>query len=190
MNHINTLKDLGRGRKCLIVGGGQSLNGFDWFSIPKDTYIICTNNHEIDYADMIIYYDKDMKEYYTNNNIKPFQLLLSFRHKKTLDYTCSNTTHYYTYDDMVFGDSGYHALQFADKIFNFKEIYLIGFDYTIKGGSYHHDEDISDPKKLERFKTWSIGRVLKQYTDTKWKNKIYNCNKYSAIDIFNYKLPH
>ena len=92
-----------------------------------------------------------------------------------------------TYNDMVFGDTGFHSLQFADKIFNFSEIYLAGFDYYVCEKTYHHNESVSDEDKMNRFKNWSIGKVLCKYKEVEWSNKIYNLNKKSSIDIFPYK---
>jgi hypothetical protein len=187
---IKSLRGLGRGRKCLIIGGGVSLSELEFSLLPSDIYIISINNHCYKMADMIIYYDKDMREFHLENEPKPFQLLLGFRHSTKLDHTSKNCTHYYSYENMIFGDSGFHALQFADSIFNFKEIYLAGYDYYTTGRTYHHNEDVSDPDKMYRFNTWSIGKVLDKYSDIEWKNKIYNCNKLSKLTEFNYKLPY
>lgn len=190
MKNILSLKDLGRGRDCIIIGGGHSLVSIIWELLPKDIYIIATNTHYYKLADMIIYYDKDINQFYTENEPKPYQLLLGFRHSTKLDNTNKNCTHYYNYGNMVFGDSGYHALQFADQLFNFNNIYLAGYDYTTRGESYHHNEDKSDPEKMKRFKTWSIGKVLDKYNDIPWKNNIYNCNKDSELKTFKFKLPY
>jgi len=190
---LSTLRDLGRGRTCLIIGGGHSVNKIDFDKIPKDVYIISTNNHKYKMADMIVYYDKDMNEYFRNKILKPNQLLVGFQHSKKLNHTTDNCTHFYTYQDMIFGDTGYHCLQFADKIFRFDKIYLTGFDYTVSGDSYHYDEDVSDKKKLKTFKKWSIGKVLLRYNDVTWTNEIYNCNKVARktdFDYFGYDLPY
>ena len=190
MNHINKLKDIGRDRSCLIIGGGHSVNDIDWSRIPDSMYIIGINGHYSYMADMIIYYDKDMQEYYRTRKLKPNQLLIGFKHRNSLDHTNDNCTHYYSYDDMVFGDSGFHALQFADGIFNFKDIYLTGFDYSTEGNSYHYNETESDPIKLDRFKKWSVGKVLAKYGDISWLHSVYNCNKKSKLEIFNFSLPY
>ena len=91
---------------------------------------------------------------------------------------------------MVFGDTGFHALQFADRIFNFSEIYIVGLDYMTHGNSYHFDEEESDPEKVKKFKEWSIDVVLDRYNDIQWRNNIYNCNKKSKLSLFPYGLPY
>ena len=39
MNHISDLKDIGKGKKCLIVGGGESLNKFEWDKLENIKYL-------------------------------------------------------------------------------------------------------------------------------------------------------
>ncbi len=189
MKHISELLDIGIGKRCLIVGGGDSLNRFEWDKL-NDVYVICLNNHISQMADMIIYYDTEMTTYFNKHVISDETILIGFRHRDSLDHTVERCNYYYTYEDMTFGDSGFHSLQFADKIFNFGTIYLVGYDYETKGKSYHYNEDVSDQKKLERFKTWNIGKVLPRYTEMKWNNKIFNCNEKSKLGLFNYGLPY
>lgn len=190
MKSVQTLKDIGRNRDCIIIGGGNSLNYLDLEKLPDDMYIISINNHYPELSDMIIYYDKDMQLELSKRILKPNQLLLGFKHSTKLDHTNVNCTHYYDYKDMIFGDSGFHAVQFADLIFNFKNIYLAGYDYQIKGSSYHHNEIESDHIKLARFQKWSIGKVLSKYKLMTWKNNIYNCYADSSLKVFKHKLPY
>ena len=138
---------------------------------------------------MILYYDKTMQDYFKKHKVSDRTLLLGFKHN-TIDYTCEQCTHYYTYDDMEFGDTGYHALQFADRIFNFKQIYLIGYDYKVNVKSYHYDEERSDEKKLNDFKKWNIKEVVPKYEKMTFRNKIYNCDKNSDLKMFKYKKPY
>jgi hypothetical protein len=143
-------------------------------------------------ADVIVYYDKDIRDYFEKHDISDETMLIGFRKEKghKLDYTCSKCTHYYHYQDMIFGDTGFHAVQFADRIFNFDQIYLIGLDYATNGKSYHHDEDESDPEALSKFQRWSVDIVLGRYKNIQWKHKIYNCSKESALEMFEYGLPY
>ena len=182
MKHIHDLKDIGKGERCLIVGGGHSVTQFDFDNLPLDVTIISCNNHMYDYADIVIYYDKEM-QYFFKQNAVPADYMLAFKNN-TLDHTCGQTTHYYTYSDMIFGDTGFHALQFADKVFNFSEIYLIGYDYNVCGESYHYGEYESDPRKMQKFIDHSIGKVKSMYHKVEWKNKIYNSSKISDLDAF------
>ena len=193
MEHLSKLQDFGIGKRCLIVGGGESLNKFQWDKL-NGTYMICTNDHYSQMADMIIYYDRHMKKHYSQHCVSNETLLVGFKNVNSaggvIDYTVERCDYYYSYDDMVFGDSGFHALQFADRILNFSHIYLIGFDYETTEKSYHHNEDVSDPKMMKKFKTWSIGKVLKEYDKIKWANEIYNCNKNSKLEVFGHGFPY
>lgn len=190
MEHISDLSNIGENKRCLIVGGGNSLNRFEWDKL-EDIYVICLNNHLSQMADMIVYYDKDMMEHFENHEIPSETLLLGFKHREnTINHTCDRCTHYYNYKDIVHGDTGFHALQFADGVFNFNQIYLIGFDYCHDGDSYHHNETNSDPIKIKEFERWSMNIVLGRYKDIRWKNKIYNCSDKSALKLFNYGVPY
>jgi len=188
MNHITELYNFGQGQDCLIIGGGCSLNDIDWQYIPDDLYVIATNNHCTHRADMIIYYDKDIRDHFNSVGIDGTQTLIGFKHKESLDHTCGRCDYYYTYNDMVFGDTGFHALQFADKIFNFNNIYLAGYDYYTEGVTYHANEVVSDEDKIDRFKKWSIGKVLDKYSTIAWKNNIFNLNPDSMLDVFNFSV--
>jgi len=190
MKHLYELSNIGQDKKCLIVGGGDSLNRFEWDKL-QEVYVICCNRHLSQMANMIIYYDNDMKDYFDRHEVSRETLLIGFKHKdNVLNHTSDKCTHFYNYKDMLFGDTGFHALQFADRVFNFNEIYLIGFDYTHNGKSYHHDEQESDSKKLADFEKWSIKTVLPRYKNIAWKNKIFNCNKDSELKIFPYGVPY
>jgi hypothetical protein len=195
MEHISKLNEIGANRRCLIIGGGHSVNSFNCSQIPSDITIIGTNNHHDDIADIIVFYDVEMQKYFTKHLVMA-EYLIGFYNKKKrpdsneysiLDHTTPECTHYYDYQDMIFGDTGFHCLQFADKVFNFSEIYLIGFDYKTKGSSYHYDEATSDERKLKKFETWSINNVLPKYKEIKWKNTVYNCSNDSNLSIFPYK---
>ena len=186
MKHINDLEGIGDGKTCLIVGGGHSVNDFDFSRVPKNVSIIGTNQHKVNIADIVIYYDKDMRDYF-NDNLVFADYLIGFTNN-SIDYTSDNCTHYYNYNDITFGDTGFHALQFAERVFNFENIYLIGYDYQVKGDSYHFEESKSDEVKQKKFINWSINQVLTKYSRKKWKANIYNCFKGSKLTLFPYKL--
>jgi hypothetical protein len=185
MNHVSDLKDIGITKRCLIVGGGHSVKDIDFDKIPPDVTIICTNNHATEYADIIIYYDKDIQKLY-KNKIVSCDYMIGFLHKK-LDHTCDQCTHYYNYNDIVFGDTGFHSLQLADKIFNFTKIYLVGYDYSVCGKSYHYEEEVSDEKKMSDFVKASINEVKNKYKTIYWNNEIYNTSENSNLSTFKHK---
>lgn len=185
MTHIGELKGFGNGRECLLVGNGASVNYFPWNRIG-DWYVIGMNK-TVPKAQMIVYYDKDMSEYYTENTIHPDVKLVGYKHR-AIDRTCPRCDYYYTKDDMVYGDSGYHVLQFADRLFDFDTINLIGYDYNFDKDSYHWDEKESDRKKIVDFCKHSL-RVIQRYYKITWKHKIYNLARkdLSALEAFEYK---
>ena len=182
MKHITELKDIGIGKRCLIIGGGHSVNDINIDDYP-DCVIIGTNDHHYRQSEIIVYFDKDIKDFYSVYKVTDKQKLIGFKHKG-IDNTVDQCTHYYNYNDMIFGDTGFHTLQFADKIFNFSEIFLIGYDYEVKGNSYHYDEINSDKIKQDRFINWSIGKVIEKYYCMHWNNEITNLNKNSSLDVF------
>jgi hypothetical protein len=193
MEHVSALANYGKGRRCLIVGGGHSLNEFRWDILPNNIYIICINNHLSQMADMIFYYDKGMKNYFMKHTIGDDTILIA--HRKSEDSTINSTIprcnyYYNTINDVEFGDSGYMVLQLVDKVFKFEDVFLIGYDYKVKDRSYHHNETVSDEKKINGFVRTSIERVLPKYDTISWSNNIYNCNKDSNLKTFKYKLPY
>jgi hypothetical protein len=144
-------------------------------------------------ANMIFYYDKAMKEYFMKHTISDNTKLVGFQ--KSPESTVNTTMdrcnyHYNTTSDVEYGDSGYMSLQLVDKVFNFNDIFLIGYDYKVKNNSYHHNETVSDDKKINGFVRTSIERVLPRYDTISWSNNIYNCNKDSNLKKFEYKLPY
>jgi len=190
MKHIADLFGLGNGKDCLIIGGGTSLAEFDFTQDLEDIYVISINQHYNQLADMIVYYDRKMQKYFRNPDHVPDDVLLvGFRHNH-IDYTVERCTHYHDYKDIVFGDSGFHCLQFADRIFGFNNIYLLGYDYYTGDTTYHYNESQSDETAMNRFKTWSIAEVLPKYNNIEWVNSIYNCSHESALRLFPYKLPY
>jgi hypothetical protein len=191
MKHISGLLDFGLGRRCAIVGGGLSLNRFRWDLIDKDIYMICINRHMRGLANMIIYYDKEMMKFYEKygETVPHETLLVGFQHGKSIN-CCKRCNYYYGNNDIIFGDSGFHALQIAQNIFNFSEIFLIGYDYETQKRTYHWNEEVSDQHKMNKFTKHSIGRVLPMYKKFEWTNRIYNCNKESKLDLFTYGVPY
>lgn len=187
MKHISDLLDIGKDKRCLIVGGGHSVNEIDFDEIPDDVVIIGTNRHKKDYADIIIYYDRDVMKYYREECV-PAEYMIGFKKSVRVDNTCPQCTHYYDLEQLgKCYDTGFHALFYADKVFNFTEIYLIGYDYKTTDKSYHYDEQKSDDYKMSCFKKHSIRVVLPEYKKEIWRNKIYNMTKNTDLRVFSYK---
>jgi hypothetical protein len=189
MKSINELRDFGLKKKCLIVGGGHSVNDFAFDKI-NGMYVIATNKHLSQMASMIIYYDTDMDLHFEKNPPADRTILVGWKQKDSRKL-CSRCNYFYnTINDVMFGDTGFMSLQIADRILNFNEIYLTGFDYNTKKKSYHYDEVESDKKKMNDFKLWSIGKVLPMIENYSPLHTVYNCSKESSIKQFQYKLPY
>jgi hypothetical protein len=181
--HISSLAGIGRGQKCIIYGGGTSLD--DFREPDGDYFRISCNQHRNHLANIIIYYDEIMKDYYNNNKVRDDQLLIGFKNN-LLNNCAGHCTHFYTFNDIQYGDTGFHALQFADKIFQFSEIYLAGYDYYTKGDKYHHSQ--APGGDTQRFILHSIGRVLHLYQLYKNQNIVYKCNPDSLLP-YKFNLP-
>lgn len=183
MKTVHELRDIGIGQRALIIGGGHSVNEIDFSTIPQDVTVFEINypriNIPIDYS---FYYDADIKQFWNDNKDKyPGRQIIGFiTHKGVSDFT-------YRFSDIVFGDSGFHCLQLCDSLFNFSEIFLIGYDYRVMGDSYHHNEKQSDPDKIMRFTKWSIGNVKEKYKLVKWRNEIHHLTENTDLNIFSKK---
>jgi hypothetical protein len=184
MQNIDALKNIGVGERCLLIGGGPSVADFDFSTVPGNVTVIEINfphidNVKIDYS---LYYDYDVKGFWNEyKDNYPDRQIIGFKtHKGVSDYV-------YNYEQIVFGDSGFHCLQIADRIMNFTEIYLIGFDYKTNGKTYHYFESESDTDKIDRFKKHSIGKVKDKYNSYPFKNRIYQCTNNTALTKFIYK---
>jgi hypothetical protein len=197
VKHISETQDIGKGRRCLIVGGGLSIESFPWHDLPSDIDIICCNNHMVSMANVVVYYDKEMKAYYESHDLADDTILIGFKNGK-VDHTVRRCDYYYVYDDVYhvnpdgtgsIGDTGFHTVRFADEIWQYQEIYIIGLDYWVLQERYHGNSRQDDSTLISRFKTHSIGKVLPKYGHVKWKNKIYNCSESSKLKQFPYKLP-
>lgn len=183
MKHISDLADSGFAKRCLLVGGGHSINDFN-FNDVEDTVVICANSHKKEIADIIFYFDKNVNDYYIEHGdeLSRHTILVGYINKG-IKNVCERCDYCYNYSDIVFGDTGFHMLQFADKLFNFSEIYLIGYDYTATHKSYHWNEEESHPKKMADFLKHSEN-VLPKYREIQWNNQIFNLSKDSRLDMF------
>ena len=182
---VTELTGIGTGKKCIIYGGGTSLDDFPKADFP-DYVKISTNQHRWEQADIIVYYDPDIQEFYTTKQLKPNVKLIGFHVNEACTRLAPTCTHHYGLDDAGLGDTGYITMQLADRIFNFSTIYLAGFDYYTVGGIYHESETPGgDCSKFERM---SINVVLPLYHKYKPTNVIYKCNSKSLLP-FQYGTP-
>jgi hypothetical protein len=88
------------------------------------------------------------------------------------------------------GHTGKVLLYMADKLFRFKNIFLIGYDYTLgKRGELHANEPdgiCNDADKREH--TDRIFEcMLAEYDRVNWTSNIVNLNPKSALKLFPFK---
>lgn len=153
--------------KCFIIGGGESLVGFD-FTILKDHDVIAVNNSILDapFAKYFITMDYTFIDYKINKNLfssfpatKYFVVAINNNYIQYKNNQYIDTRNNYKYDlslinyvvpakhefgignsiqNFVHGCcSGYSALQLAI-VLGYTEIYLLGIDMTASAKTHYH----------------------------------------------------
>lgn len=171
MMHISELQGIGRGKRALIVGGGESVAEFTQ-DIPADmTVINCNYPYHGMPVDYMIYWDKVVADEIEIHG-KPCETI-GYKHVR-LNMLADGTDYYYEKADVPMYDTGLNSLYIASEIMCFDEIYLIGYDYT---GDHYHDRY----EKRNRDKYFSM--VNEKY-NRKWAASIINMNKNSKLNFF------
>lgn len=207
MKHISDIPKQG---DCLIIANGRSSEKIKWERLRKDLTIIGINRNSYEIkVDYIIYFDSkiyghDPKEYYKYIH-KDIKLIGS---KENVTERCN---YYYTFNDIVFSDSGSHAIQIMK---GFDNIYLLGYDYDRdKKKHYYDDINLTDNEcyYCDMWLNRSIHKYYKPYCKctnevlfnmSRDKRGVYNCkckeknifgrnifnlNSESKLKIFPYK---
>ncbi len=186
MRNIDHITNTEKG-KCLLIGGGMSVNSFDFKSLPKDIKIIAVNrcfvdNINIDYQ---VFTDPFFKKWTTENMIKDRRILIGPWH---IDF--DRTDYYYEFENHIYEGfhTGYHALQIA-QLLGFEKIYLIGYDYYESGLlHYYENNDSTEITELEKQSIRnSFTKWINDFNKIKWNAKIYNCNPKSELKKFIYQ---
>ena len=202
MKPIHELENTGIGKKALLIGNGNSVKGFRFNKLNLNEFTIFGINKvkqpiKIDY---LIYYDKDIQQYYDNNEKEyDFKLIgLGLNKSIRCDYL-------YPVGYFIFADSGHHLLQLASNKMKFDEIYLIGYDYhTTSSKLRYHDERDYTQEEYDNYNKAIFNRALHKYTFPYCKhsrlaecdcahiniwecNKIYNLNANSSLGLFENK---
>ena len=138
MENVLKLKDKYTGKIGLIIGGGCSVNEFDFSSVPEEVIRINVNWSFIDTRiDYTIYADNFFRGEVIKGNYKVPEASKVIGYEK---FIYSGTDYFFNFNDVVIGfHSGYYALQIA-QIMGFDSIYLIGFDYKENDGKLHYYE--------------------------------------------------
>ena len=87
----------------------------------------------------------------------------------------------------------------AKHIMGFNKVYLIGFDFNTvvvdgkKQSHFYGDEVGHDKKYYEQNHLNShykrLPQMVQEFDRIKDKNNIFNCNKHSALTLFQYAMP-
>lgn len=203
-------------REIYIVGGGESLKGFNLKQLENKTSIAV--NKAIYYYNPTYFLTKDtdflilmvsnpplinkVKKYFIvdttrkdievrNKSIVCGHLIFGLDTYEGIIKSNRKDGFSLEYNDFRHGDnSGYSALQFAI-LMGYNQIYLLGFDLTIKNQTHFHNgygESIySFQKRLrEYYQTFEKG--LKELQKERPDINIYSCSKISRLnDIIKYK---
>ncbi len=186
MKSIRDLHGKGVGKKCMIVGGGHSAKG--WLDNTEDMFVISCNAHAIDYCHLVIFHDQRAGDKIAGHILPEICVtshLLAERYKWIIHVYKASDTIADSTADIDFGDTGFHAIQIADRIMNFDEIHLYGLDYYVRGDSYHFDEENSDKVLLDKFVEHSIGRVAPKINRYNNISKIYTASDSGMLNYPN-----
>ncbi len=198
-------KDIWKGRRVFIVGGGPSLKGFD-FNKLKGEIVITVNRtfEDVPWSVLNVSQDarvwgmyegdkfgkestkkwREYKGYKVFVNVQPFPFPEDIY---TIDLLHPDDFNWDKFELSggipVYGNSGLNALTLAC-CFNPAKIYLLGFDMTGENGktaNYH--SGYGDIKNESVYNS-----MVEDFKDVAWrigdKRKIYNCNPQSVIKSF------
>jgi len=203
-------KDSWSGKRCFIIGGGESLKGFD-FNLLNNELTIGINksfssyNPTINYSMDVTFYDRMKKGDYDNPGEKKlWEKWLDFKGKRVF-LTPMNITKFGNevylirreiraslnrkdLDAGIWGGShsGMGAINLAIALGS-QEIYLLGYDFVIKESTHWHSGYEKDRDKVQ------FGMKLKKYREEIEKMApqikemgvvIYNCNPNSELRCF------
>lgn len=208
MKSVRMLKDVGIGKDCLIIGGGMSVKDFDFSKLP-DMKIMCINNAvpegmKIDY---LVYRDCcfiDVLKAMDLGNVKNIICFRSSFFNKGLNF--QGEVYGYTHSDLsqkiVIKDSdntGIKGLVIAKQIMNFDKIYLIGFDFNTlmvdgKKQSHFYGDEVGHGKKYYEQNHLNshlkrLPQMIEEFNRIRDTKNIFNCNKHSALTLFQHAMP-
>lgn len=201
MQRITELKDIGIGKKCLLIGGGMSVLNFDFSRLPDDFVKIVVNDAfpngiRVDY---MIYNDLSFLKMLKNLKIPEGVKIIGYVNNP------SKKMHYgYRLSDLKcvsdFSNTGLKALLIAKNIMRFDEIYLIGFDFHTrkvsgKQQSHFFGDDIGHNRKYPEKRMLNdhferLKGMVCEFEVIKERENVYNCYKDSKLKIFSYLLPY
>jgi len=200
MREVKELKDFGKGKKLLLIGGGPSVRdfsynvGYDYTMVVNDTVHLPVKTDFNIYQD--ISYAGRLNERMLKKQVD--REMITIGHWSN---ALPNTNYGYDHNQIGgtnFRHTGAYALAIADSIMNFDIIYLIGFDYnTDDNGSIHYyskGTTESDYYKNDMDAMMTKRAFLKNAVHdfniySKWSyDRIYNLNPKSRLKKFQFKV--
>ncbi len=189
----------GIGKKCLIIGGGESAGRFDYNKLPKGFVLIGINEsgimtgHKTDY---LIYADGTFVRNVLSTLRVPYETAIVCPSEKPSPLARYCYSHPDIHPCLSEYNTGLKALIIAKTLFKFDEIYLVGFDYYCKEGQSHFYGDnvgsgqkYSEPSNLEgHYK--QLNYMPDQFNIVSHYDNVYNCNESSNLRLFKFKKPY
>lgn len=188
-----------KGKDCFIIGGGNSLRGFD-FSILDNKFTIAVNHTVIYYpkAKACIFLDGDFLDK-KNNEARKFlmeykgMVFCSYRttyhneNKKAIPFYTNMDKITDSFEKGIYGTrlTGIAALSLAI-IMNPDNIYLLGFDLDTKADKIHfYDTDYNNEHGYRSARIQGHLNDFKKFVP--YKDKIFNLNLNSKVNCFGFK---
>jgi len=182
---ILELQGMEKGNRCILVGGGHSVEDFDFCNIEKGFKFFGVNFQfkRFGFA-YILYTDNSFKREIQKGAYRVPETSKLIGHERNL---CERSDFYFNFEIIKEGiHSGFYALQVCQKILEFSEVYLVGFDYyTVQGLLHYYDKE----KNVKKFNERHLRNASRDFYRINWNNGIYNCNPFSNLKRFPFRLP-
>lgn len=202
MSDISALRGVGRGKRCLIIGGGMSAANV---RIPQGFEAIAVNRVGEQFkgsVKYVIYNDKNIRTHYIDKRVYDDKAIY------ISNVNAKSRIVRYTYQDTLFKlqckhphggsmnagfNTGFKALYIAKFIFAYDAIYLAGYDFTMQNGySHYYGDDIgvgklyTDAEQFDIAHVSRLSRFVHDFDTVNWGSSIYNLNRHSALRLFPY----
>lgn len=205
---IRVLDGMGEGRRCVLIGGGMSVNDFDWSIVTKDMVTIAINEaipEALGYVDYLIYRDNAFLRILKTIPRHKYGQLIGFSMSQ-----CAEVLPNFVYTANDFADlgidilqsdnTGLKALVFAKRLMRFDEIYLIGFDFQTrhvdgKERSHFYGDFIGDGMKYTHEGYFNdhiarLGSMIEEFQRFPDTSGIWQCYADSQLKQFPFGLPN
>jgi hypothetical protein len=185
IERVEALQGMGEGLSCILFGAGPSNTLKD---LPDcDMRLSANARYDIPLLDFNLYQDKRYENWLRDGVIK-----LDPSVKHISQEGCANASYWFSPRALpgMNGHTGKVLLYMADKLFRFKNIYLIGYDYTLSdNGDLHANEPDgicnADDKREHTDRIFEC--MLSEYNTVKWTSNIVNLNPKSALKLFTFQ---